>query len=120
MSGKDKVFSDGELGRLLDLASVVEIPKAAEQRLMVQIARVSPNNVVPFPQRAKALPTNVWRWQMPVALAASLILGIWLGTQGPVSRAVAAATDFTVLGSDSDFGPDGLDEIGSFDLDNAT
>ncbi len=120
MAGKDVILSEEELDGLLDAAGVPEIPWGAEQRLMVRVASESLNNVVPFPQRAKPAPAGVWRWQMPAALAASLMLGIWLGTQGPVSNAVAAATESAMLGSDSDFGPAGIDEIGSFDADNAT
>ena len=120
MTGKDRILTDEELDSLLNVATAPDVPVGFEQRLARRLAAESGSNVVPFPQRAKQAPIKMWRWQMPAALAASLVLGIWLGTQGPVSSAFAAATETAMLGSSSDFGPAGLDEIENFDLDDAT
>lgn len=120
MTGKDRILTDEELDNLLNVATAPDIPVDFEQRLARRLAAESGSNVVPFPQRAKQAPIKTWRWQMPAALVASLVLGIWLGTQGSVSSAIAAATETAMLGSASDFGPAGLDDIGDYDLDDAT
>ena len=120
MTGKDNFLTDEELDKLLNAASAPKVPLGFEQRLARRLAAESGSNVVPFPQRVIQAPTTVWRWQLPAALAASFVLGIWLGTQSTMSSAIAGATEAAMLGSASDFAPAGLDEIGDFDLDDAT
>ncbi len=120
MTRTDEILTDEELDNLLKLASVPNIPLDFEQSLARRLAVESGNNVVPFPQRVKPTQRHIWRWQMPAALAASLVLGIWLGAQGSVSSVLAGATETAMLGSANDFGPAGLDELNNFDLGDAT
>ena len=120
MTGTDKTLTDDELDILLTVATTPTVPSGFEQSLARRLAAESANNVVPFPQRAKPVPHRVWQWQMPAALAASLVLGIWLGTQGTVSTAIAGATETAMLGSASDFGPAWLDETDDYDLLDST
>ena len=120
MTRKDEILTDEELNNLLKLASAPKIPLDFEQSLARRMVAERGNNVVPFPQRVKPTPRHIWRWQMPAALAASLVLGIWLGAQGNVSSVLAGATETAMLGSANDFGPAGLDEIDNFDLGDAT
>ena len=120
MTGTDKTLTDDELDILLNAATTPPLPPGFELSLSRRLAAESANNVVPFPQRAKPMPHKVWQWQMPAALAASLVLGIWLGSQGTVSSAIAGATETAMLGSASDFGPAGLDETDDYDLDGTT
>lgn len=120
MTGKDKILTDAELDNLLNIASVPKVPFGFEKRLSRRMADETISNVVAFPQRTKPAQHKTWRWQMPAALAASLVLGIWLGTQGTVSSAIAGDTETAMLGSASDFGPAGLDDSDDYDLGDAT
>ena len=120
MTGTDRILTDAELDGLLNMASTVKAPMGFEQRLVRRIASEAGSNVVQFPQRTKSVAKTSWRWPVPAALAASLIVGIWLGAQGSVSNVIEGATETAMLGSPSDFGPAGLDDISDIDLDTAS
>ena len=120
MTGTDRILTDAELDQLLKMASTPQLPTGFEQRLARRIASEAASNVVQFPRRAKLAERTNWRWQVPAALAASLIIGIWLGAQGSASNVIESATETAMLGSASDFAPAGLDDIDDIDLDNAS
>ena len=120
MTGTDRILTDEELDQLLKLAIAVQLPTGFEQRLARRIASEAGSNVVQFPGRAKPAERTIWRWPVPAALAASLIVGIWLGAQGSMSNVIENATETAMLGSTSDFAPAGLDDISDIDLDNAS
>ena len=120
MSGTDRILTDEELDQLLKMASAVQLPTGFEQRLARRIASEAGNNVVQFPRRAKPAERTIWRWPVPAALAASLIVGIWLGAQGSLSNEIESASETAMLGSTSDFAPAGIDDISDIDLDNAS
>ncbi len=120
MTRTDEMLTDEELDNLLKLASAPKVPLDFEQSLARRLMVESRSNVVPFPRRVKSTPRNLWRWQMPAALAASLVLGVWLGAQGSVSSALTGATETAMLGSANDFGPAGLEELDTLDLGDAT
>ncbi|MEP6826692.1 MAG: hypothetical protein ABJA10_01315 [Aestuariivirga sp.] len=120
MSGTDRILTEEELEQLLKMASVPQLPMGFEQRLARRIASEAGSNVVQFPRRAKSAERIMWRWPVPAALAASLIIGIWLGAQGSMSSVIESATETAMLGSTSDFAPAGLDDISDIDMDNAS
>ena len=120
MTGTDRILTDAELDALLTEASAPKAPLGFEQRLASRIASEAGSNVVLFPRRAKPVARTVWHWPVPAALAASLIIGIWLGAQGSVSNAIEGANETAMLGSANDFGPAGLDDISNIDLDSAS
>ena len=120
MTRTDEMLTEKELDALLELASEPQVPLDFEKSLARRLVAERANNIVPFPQRIKPPPRYAWRWQMPAALAASLVLGIWFGTQGSVDNALADATETAMLGSANDFGPAGLEELDNFDLGDAT
>ena len=120
MTGIDRILTDEELEQLLKMASPAQLPTGFEQRLARRIASEAGDNVVPFPRRAKPVARAVWRWPVPAALAASLIVGIWLGAQGSLSNEIESASETAMLGSTSDFAPAGLDDISDIDWDNAS
>ena len=120
MTGTDRILTDTELDQLLKMASTPQLPTGFEQRLARRMASDAGSNVVQFPRRTKLTEPTIWRWSVPAALAASLIIGIWLGAQGSVGNVFEGATETAMLGSASDFAPAGLDEISDIDLDSAS
>ena len=120
MTGMDRILTDEELEQLLKMASAPQLPTGFEQRLERRIASEAGSNVVQFPRRGKSAERTIWRWPVPAALAASLIVGIWLGAQGSLSNEIESATETAMLGSTSDFAPAGIDDISDIDLDNAS
>ncbi len=120
MTGFDRDLTDQELDRLLSSAGSPSVPKGFEQRMAARIAAEAGSNVVPFPVRIKAKARPMSLWPIPAALAASLVLGFWLGNQNPLSTMLDGLTETAMLGSASDFGPSGLDDIGAVDTDAAS
>jgi hypothetical protein len=108
----DKAFD-----RLLKRASDPQVPDCAEERLM-GIIRSTPqqSNVVAFKPRARLQP-----WLVGLPLAASLALGIFLGTQGTLDNLMP---DAIVGETSADSGDDGLssgvDEAESYAEGNVT
>ena len=91
----DSTEMDEALAKLLKRATDPSVPEGAEARLMVAIrAAEQQSNIVPFQPRA-----GLQRWAVGLPLAASLALGIYVGSQGlldnyfPDSVVGAALTD---------------------------
>ena len=121
MIGTDRILTDKELDALLAKASVPKVPMGFEQRLAQRVANEVQSNVVQFPLKAKAVASTPWRWPVPAALAASLIIGIWLGAQGLVGNIIDGTTTETAMtNSTGDFGPAGLDDISDIVTDTAS
>ena len=78
---KDNELSDTELDQLLQLAGKPQPSADFEIRMLEKLRlTAAPNNVIAFPSTQK---TPLWIIAVP--LAASLILGIWLGSSGAAS-----------------------------------
>jgi len=120
MTDHNRDLTDQELDRLLNVASAPQIPNGFEKRMASRIAAEAGSNVVPFPGRAKSIPRVVPKWPIAAALAASLVLGFWLGNQNPLANVLDGLTETALLGSTSDFGPSGWDDIGAADADAAS
>ena len=92
-NGEKSELDDHELDQLLKLASLPKPMANFELRLMQKIAAdVQSNNVVTFPQRRK---TALWLAAVP--LAASLVIGIWLGANDTVPNFVPFGNDDSSL-----------------------
>lgn len=75
-------LNDHELNQLLKLASHPKPKADIEMRLMQKIAAdVTASNIIAFPQQRKS---SLWLAGLP--LAASLLLGIWLGANDTLSN----------------------------------
>ncbi len=73
---QDVELSDTELDQLLLFASKPQPSADFEARFLKKLqTNAPPNNVIAFPRARK---TKIWITALP--LAASLILGIWLGS----------------------------------------
>lgn len=97
---QDIELSDTELNQLLSFASKPQPSADFEARLMEKLqTKAVPNNVIAFPQARK---TTIWLTAFP--LAASLILGIWLGSSDSVLDYLPISTQ-SVAQSDT---PDSL------------
>lgn len=76
MKQKNIELTDHELDQLLQFASNPKLESGFENRILEKLNLVmEPNNIVAFPRPSK---TSLWLAAVP--LAASLVLGIWLGT----------------------------------------
>lgn len=83
---------NNDLDKMLSAASAPKPSAGFEQRLLAKIA--SANNVIAFPKRKTASP-----WLIGLPLAASLVLGVWLGASNnslnPANIIVSQTTDDT-------------------------
>ncbi len=120
MTKKNIILTDEELAKLLDMASGPKVPLGFEQRMARRLSDAGPSNILPFPQPARQTPPEFWRWQMPAVLAASLVFGIWLGTQGTLSGAIASVTDTAMFGSTQDFNSADLEDIANLVAESAS
>lgn len=122
MTGTEKELTDLELDRLLATASKPRIPLDFEQRMMQRIHAASGSNVVQFPVRRMAAPRRVLApWPLAAALAASLVVGFWLGTGDPVNNLIDSNLGTTAMNDTAqDFGPAGLDDLTSLNVDSAS
>jgi hypothetical protein len=100
---KDTELSDAELDRLLQHASTPLPRDDFEARLLANLNReADPSNVIAFPKRKKP---SLWLAGLP--LAASLVLGVWLGTNGtaaeflPLTSEGAFQNETALLGAQS-------------------
>lgn len=93
MNEEHKLISDEGLDRLLALATTPAVNPDFQQRMMAKI-EAKTSNVLAFPQKQR---TKSWLVGLP--LAASLALGLWLGSSGstinllPTSATEVATTD---------------------------
>lgn len=89
---RDTELSDTELDRLLQHASTPVPRSDFESRLLTKLNPVeSSNKVIAFPQRKRP---SLWLASLP--LAASLVLGIWLGANGTAADFLPFTTESTV------------------------
>jgi len=100
---RDTELSDTELDRLLQHASTPVPRSDFEARLLTKLTFVdNSNKVIAFPQRKRPS----W-WLAGLPLAASLVLGIWLGANGttvdflPFSTESAVQNDTALLSTQS-------------------
>ncbi|MDE2445755.1 MAG: hypothetical protein KGO94_06230 [Alphaproteobacteria bacterium] len=84
-----RALSDQELDQLLDSASHPMPALDFEARLLARLnVEVQPGNVVVLSVRARS---KIWLASLP--LAASLILGLWLGTSDKASTLLPFSSD---------------------------
>ena len=110
---EDNIMRDDELDKLLSNATVPAPANGFEQRLLARIAPQTLSNVIAFPARKK---TNSWLIGLP--LAASLAIGLWLGSSGLDSSYLPSST----LISDNSEDPtsSGFDDVAAFLEDSLT
>lgn len=107
---------DEALAKLLKRATDPAIPEGAEARLMAAIQALEPqSNVVTFQPRPR-LP----RWVVGVPLAASLALGIYLGSKGTLDNympdSIIGETVADTSESDPSTGLDDAESLAESDL----
>jgi hypothetical protein len=111
MENSDQDKMDAALARLLQRASRADIPPGAEARLMdiIRATRQQSNIVGLHPRR------HLNRWAIALPLAASLLLGIYLGTNDTIDSYLPdGVTGSTLAGAtDSDISS-GLDDVENY------
>ncbi len=118
MTNRVKDFNDNELNKVLAAASAPQLPMDFEARLAQRVAATASNNVILFPQR-RAQPAKMsFRLPMVAALAASLMIGFWVGGSGQTTSLFEGLTETAMLGATQDFAPAGMEELGNLDVDN--
>ncbi len=116
----DKMLSDQELDLLLENASQPEIPLDFAERFARRITKAHSNNVIAFPTRKAPEKNSRFALPMAAALAASLIVGIWVGANGQLGTLFATQTETAILGSSNDFAPSGIEDLTAVAEDNKT
>lgn len=118
MNQTPQPMNDGDIDRLLALATVPDVPPGAMERLMARIEPEAAGNVILFRPAARTR-SVVLRYAAALPLAASLALGIYLGAKGSLDFALPAAVTGSV-GSADDPVPDfsGLSEAEQYAEDN--
>jgi hypothetical protein len=120
--GENSMVTDFELDRLLAQASKPE-PLAGfearlEQRMVASIAAPVSDNVIAFrPRKAAAAPSRALRLPFAAAMAASLVIGLWLGSNGQLVSLLEQGTETAMLDVSSDFAPAGMEDLGNADAD---
>ena len=111
MENSDNNQTDKALEKLLKRATDPAIPEGAEARLMAAIQSVEPqSNVVSFRPNPR-----FQRWAVGLPLAASLVLGIYLGSKGTLDNYMPDSIVGETLADTSDPGPGtGLDDAESY------
>jgi len=117
------MVTDFELNRLLAQASKPEPLPGFEARLAQRMAasEAAPvsDNVIAFrPRKAVAAPSRPLRLPFAAAMAASLAVGLWLGSNGQLANLLEQGTETAMLDVSSDFAPAGLEDLGNADADN--
>jgi hypothetical protein len=111
---KDTELSDIELDRLLQHASSPLPRKDFEAGLLAKLAPMAVhNNVVAFPKRKKP---SLWLASLP--LAASLILGVWLGVNGTAAEFLPFTTESISQNDTALLGAQSNDELDFLTEDN--
>jgi hypothetical protein len=103
----DKLLRDEELDRLLEMASK-PLPSGGHQQRVLSRITPSATNVIAFPKRKRPSP-----WIIGLPLAASLALGLWLGSAGLGSSYLSPNTTL-VSDSTDDAGDTGFDDVAAF------
>ena len=102
-------MQDQDLDKLLGAASTPSPSFDYEKRLLAKFS--SNKNVVAFPKRKPVSP-----WLIGLPLAASLVLGFWLGT----SSSVLNPTRILLAQSTEDITGNGFDDVVALIEDNLT
>ena len=100
-------MEDHDLDKVLSAASAPKPAAGFEQRLLAKIAPA--NNVIAFPKRKTASP-----WLIGLPLAASLVLGVWLGA----SNTSLNPTNIMVSQTTEDTTSNGFDDVVALIEDN--
>ncbi len=100
---------DRDLDKLLSTASAPKPSVGFEQRLLAKIAPA--NNIISFPRRKTASP-----WLIGLPLAASLVLGVWLGASNTSLNPANIMVSQTIEDSTSN----GFDDVVALIEDNLT
>ena len=58
------------------------------------------------------------RWPFVAAMAASLVIGLWLGGSTQVASLLDQSAETALLDTGAGFAPAGLDELGSSEAEN--
>lgn len=102
-------MQDRDLDKLLSAASTPKPSAGFEQRLLAKIAPA--NNIIAFPRRKTASP-----WLIGLPLAASLVLGVWLGA----SNTSLNPANILVSQTTEDATSNGFDDVVALIEDNLT
>lgn len=113
---KDTELSDPELDRLLQLAST-PLPRIDfSERLLAKLTLTQvQSNVIAFPKRKK---TSLWLAGLP--LAASLVLGVWLGANGTAAEFLPFTTESVSQNDTALLGAQSTDELDFLTEDNVS
>ena len=113
---RDTELSDNELDHLLQHASTPVPRNDFEERLLAKLIPTAvPTNVIAFPKRKKTL---LWLASLP--LAASLILGVWLGANGTAVEFLPFTTEGTIQNDTALLGTQSTDELDFLTEDNVS
>lgn len=121
MSKENELMTDAELDGLLAQASTPPLPLGAKQRLMAKLSQVdgvaaAPPNVVPLRQPQSSGSRLGWLAGLP--LAASLALGIYLGSADSLDSYLPNAAYDLIAGSSGDEPLTGIEDVESFTEDD--
>ncbi len=117
---RDKQMNDDELDRLLAAASRPALPVGALARLNARLAQESgAGNVIALQRKAPAQRRRLG-WLAGLPLAASLALGLYLGSAGGGSSLLPAAFTETLVGVSSAGPETGIEEAESWAEEDLT
>ena len=105
-----KPVTDVELDQMLSLASNPEVPAdfATKIATKIQPPVEASAEILLFKPRVQSVPPQ--RWLMAVPLAASLVLGVWLGAAGKGTSFLWSATTELTASSDDIGASTGIDD----------
>lgn len=113
---RESAMEGREIDAVLSRASTPAIPEGAVPRLMARIAAEPQERqeatVIPFRPRAQAPRRSLFRVAAALPLAASLALGVYLGTKGTLDFMLPTAITGVALSTDA---PDDLGGVGEAD-----
>ena len=117
MSKELMPLNDSELDSLLSAASTPPELAGFEHKLAMRLSAAKPyhDNVVQlFKPAAKPQPGRTYSRSFGIAgaLAASLIVGVFVGNFADMSGFVEGLTGLSVGGQVAEFAPSGLDDVG--------
>lgn len=121
--GENGMVTDFELDRLLAAASEPAPLSGFEarlaQRMAVSEAAPVSDNIIAFrPRKIAAGQSRALRLPFAAAMAASLVVGLWFGSNGQLVNLLEQGTETAMLDVSSDFAPAGLEDLGNADADN--
>jgi hypothetical protein len=119
MTDKNGPMSDVELDALLAHASEPRLPAGANERLLARLAgQKAHENVVSF-RRAEPQQSRLG-WLASLPLAASLALGIYLGSAGSLESLVPTAAYELLVGVNIDDPVTGIEDVESLTEDDVS